>query len=64
MVLPVMNVKELIEQLQRFDEDTEVRIIDIDSDPLDGATGLECSNTYMLTYGVTGKSLVCIIPAM
>lgn len=59
-----MNVKELIEQLQRFDEDTEVRIIDIDSDPLDGATGWECSNTYMLTHGATGKSLVCIIPAM
>lgn len=37
--LSIMKVKELIEQLQRFDRDTEVRIIDIDSDPLDGATG-------------------------
>lgn len=59
-----MKVKELIEQLQRFDKDTEVRIIDIDSDPLDGNEGWECSNTFMITNGATGKSLVCIIPAM
>lgn len=59
-----MQVKELIEQLQRFDEDTEIRIIDIDSDPLDGNEGWECSNTFMITNGATSKSLVCIIPAM
>lgn len=59
-----MKVKELIEQLQRFDENTEVRIIDIDSDPLDGNEGWGCSNTFMITNGATGKSLVCIIPAM
>lgn len=59
-----MKVKELIEQLQRFDRNTEVRIIDIDSDPLDGTTGWECSNTFMITNGSTGESLVCIIPAM
>lgn len=59
-----MKVKELIEQLQRFDKDTEVLIIDTDSNPLDSNEGLECSNTFMITNGATGKSLVCIIPAM
>lgn len=32
--------------------------------PFCGATGWECSNTFMITNGSTGKSLVCIIPAM
>ena len=59
-----MKVKELIEQLQRFDKDTEVRIIDIDSDPLYDNEGWECSNTFMITNGSTNKSFVCIIPAM
>jgi hypothetical protein len=59
-----MKVKELIEQLQRFDKDTEVLIIDTDSNPLDSNEGWECSNTFMITNGSTNKSFVCIIPAM
>lgn len=59
-----MKVKELIEQLQKFDGDMEIRTISINSNPLDGCVGWECLNTFMITNGATGKAFVYIIPTM
>lgn len=57
-VVSIMKVKELIEQLQRFDEDTEVSVININRNN----AILENLDTYTLTDDMADTTFVMYYP--